>query len=323
MNSNNEPLVSIIIVNYNGKAHLKKCLDSIKENSYKEYEIILVDNNSTDGSVELVKKEFANVKIIKLDKNYGFAKPNNIGAKHATGDFLYFLNNDTTIGKDSITNLVEVIQKPKIGLCQSLLLKPDSNVDSSGDFFTTLGIAYSSKKKIKEIIPILSARGAAMMVKRDIFWDLDGFDQKFFASFEDVDLGWRAWIRGYEVVLVPTSIVYHSGGKTIQMLDSTIRFHGIKNTLALCITNFETLYVLKSLLNLFCIAVTKKVPASGLRGDSEDIFNLPSFGMSLQGIKWVLRNFKYVSDKRKKVNSQRVRSTKELIELGLITSSRK
>jgi len=201
-------------------------------------------------------------------------------------------------------------------------LKPDGNVDSSGDFFTTLGIAYNSKKNTKEISPILSARGAAMMVKRAFFWDLDGFDPKFFASFEDVDLGWRAWIFGYKVVLVPSSIVYHAGGKTVQLLYSTIRFHGVKNTLVLCITNFETIFVVKSLLKLFCIAITKKVPTLGLSENSEEIFNMPSFGMVLQGIKWVLRNFKYVSDKRKKVKLHRIRSTKELIDLGVITKSR-
>jgi len=323
MELENKPIVSIVIVNYNGRSYLQKCLESIMKNTYKNNEIILVDNNSNDDSIEFVKETFPTVKIIKLSKNHGYAEPNNIGAKQAKGEFLFFLNNDTTICEKTVSELVKVLLEPDIAICQSLLLKPDGKIDSSGDFFTTRGFAYSSKKEPNKIKPILSARGASMMVKKDIFWKLGAFDSKFFASFEDVDLGWRAWIFGYKVVLVPSSIVYHTGGKTVQLLNSTIRFHGVKNTLVLCITNFEILFVVKSLLKLFSIAVKKKVPISGLYEDSEEIFNMPSFGMVLQGIKWVFRNFKYVSEKRKKVNSQRVRSTKELIELGLITNSKR
>jgi len=322
MELENKPIVSIIIVNYNGRSYLQKCLESIMKNTYKKYEIILVDNNSNDDSIEFVKETFPTVKIIKLSKNHGYAEPNNIGAKKAKGELLYFLNNDTMICADAIIELVRVIQKPEIAICQSLLLKPDGKVDSSGDFFTMTGIAYSSKKKTMEIEPILSAKGAALMVKKEVFWKLGGFDQKFFASFEDVDLGWRAWIIGYQVVVVPTSIVFHKGGQTVAMLDSKIRFHGVKNTLVLCLTNFETSFTVNTLLKLIGSSITKKLP-TGVTQDSEEFFILPSFSTILQGIKWVLRNFKYVYEKRKKVNSQRVRSTKELIELGLITSSRK
>jgi len=93
MDSENQPLVSIIIVNYNGKEHLQKCLDSIKKNGYKNYEIILVDNNSKDGSRNFVKDNYSDIRIIELDKNYGFAKPNNLGSEKAIGELLYFLNN--------------------------------------------------------------------------------------------------------------------------------------------------------------------------------------------------------------------------------------
>jgi len=213
------PLVSIIIVNYNGKTHLEECLSSLEKIDYKNYEIILVDNNSTDTSVEYVKNTYPSITIIKLNRNYGFAEPNNIGAKNAKGDYLLFLNNDTTVNPNFISEMVNVLeQDPQIAICQSLLLKPNGEVDSSGDFIDTLGRAYSSKNKENEVKKILSARGASMMVRKDSFWDLGGFDKRFFASFEDVDLGWRAWIWGYKIVVVPSSIVYHKGGQTVKQL---------------------------------------------------------------------------------------------------------
>jgi len=195
-------LVSIIIINYNGKHHLEKCLKSLIQIDYKNYEIILVDNNSSDDSINFVKKFYPSVGIIQLEKNYGFAEPNNIGAKRATGEFLLFLNNDTIVKSNFISELVNVINTDsKIVICQSFLLKPNEEIDSSGDFVDTLGRAYSSRKKVSEVREILSARGAAMLVRKESFFDLGKFDKKFFASFEDVDIGWRAWLWGYRVIL--------------------------------------------------------------------------------------------------------------------------
>jgi len=318
MNSSITPLVSIIIINYNGESLLQKCLNSIKNNDYKNYEIILVDNNSTDNSINSVKTDFSEVKIIKLNKNYGFAEPSNIGAKNAKGELLYFLNNDTTLCKNSLEELVKVIQNPEISICQSMLLRPDGTVDSSGDFITTSGISFSSKKKETNIIPILSARGASMMIKKQVFWKLGGFDKQFFASFEDVDLGWRTWLLGYKVVLVPQSIVFHQGGKTTALLNNYIKFHGTKNTLVLCFVNFEFLNFLKSLFLLLRATILKQDFKQISLEDSKITFNPPSFIITLKAIGWLIKNFGYVLKKRKKVNSGRRISTKKLIQMGLI-----
>jgi len=312
------PLVSVIIVNYNGKHHLEKCLESLMKVDYEKYEVILVDNNSTDNSVEFVKNVYPSVIIIKLDKNYGFAEPNNIGAKIAKGDFLLFLNNDTKVNPNFIQEMVGVInQDPKIAICQSLLLKPNGEVESSGDFIDTIGRAYMSKEKVTEVKEILGARGACMMVRKNIFWELGGFDKNFFASFEDIDLSWRAWIWGYKIVLVPNSIVYHTGGQTVQLLRSEIKFHGVKNTLVLCFTNFEA--PLNKIIKLFYVSLMKKSFGISVGTDYELARPLPSFGTVFRGLMWVLKNFKYVLVKRKKVNSRRARTTEELVQRGLIT----
>jgi GT2 family glycosyltransferase len=313
------PLVSIIIVNYNGKSHLEKCLSSLTKSRYQRFEVILVDNNSTDSSVEFVQKNYSFVDIIKLDKNYGFAEPNNIGAKNAKGELLLFLNNDTITTPDSIMELVNVAKEdPDISIFQSLLLKPDGSVDSSGDFMDLYGRAYSSRERVEAIRPILSARGASMMARKKVFWDLGGFDKNYFVSFEDVDMGLRAWICGFKVVLVPKSIVYHLGGTTIQKLNSLISFHGVKNTLILRLTNFEITFAIKSISVLFFVIIMKKLFNISVIKDPEKSSSLPSFKIIFSGLIWTLKNLKYIFKKRQVIKLKRVRSTKDLIEMKLI-----
>ena len=323
-NMENNPLVSVIIVNYNGKTYLEKCLESLMKINYKNYEIILVDNNSTDTSIEFVKNTYPSITIIKLNDNYGFAEPNNIGAKNAKGDYLLFLNNDTEVNADFIEEMVKVLkQDPKIAICQSLLLKPNGDVDSSGDFIDTLGRAYGSKNKVNEVKKILSARGASMMVRKDSFWDLGGFDKKFFASFEDVDLGWRAWVWGYKIVVVPSSIVYHKGGQTVKQLSSQVRFHGVKNSLIIRLSNFETSLATSSIIKSFGIILLRKTFGVSLVKNPAEIFPPPSIQIILRGTMWVMKNLGYVLAKRKNVNSRRKRTTKDLLNLGLITKLKK
>lgn len=317
------PLVSVIIVNFNGKNLLEKCLKSLMQVTYKKFEVILVDNNSTDESIEFVKNNYPSIIIIKLDKNYGFAEPSNIGAKNAKGEYLLFLNNDTKPTPDFISEMVDVLEKDQqIAICQSLLLQPNGEVDSSGDFIDHLGRAYRTKTIPKKVKPIFSARGASMLVRRNVFLELGGFDKKFFTSFEDVDLGWRTWISGYSVVITPTSIVYHKGGQTVQEMSSEIKFHGVKNTLILSLANFETLFAIKSIFRLLLVSLMKK--SLGLSDEKEFKQNkaLPSFRTVVRGILWTLKNWKYILEKRKQVNSTRVRSTEELIKMNLIKNIR-
>ena len=139
--------------------------------------------------------------------------------------------------------------------CQSLLLNSDNDVDSSGDFVDELGRAYSRRNKPIGIQKILSARAASMMIRTNYFFKLGGFDENFFASFEDVDIGWRSWIQGLQVVINPKSIVYHLGHQTIKNISPTIQFHSVKNTLILRLTNFEFYYSLKSIMGLFFVII--------------------------------------------------------------------
>ena len=320
MDYKNEPLVSIIIVNYNGKHHLEKCLESLMKIDYENYEIILVDNNSADGSREFVEKLYTSVKIIKLDKNYGFAEPNNIGTKSAKGDLLLFLNNDTIVTFNFLSELVNVLNKePDITICQSLLLKPNGDIDSSGDYIDVLGRAYSSRKKVNEVKDIFSARGASMIIRKKNFVELGGFEKTFFASFEDVALGWKAWLWGYRVVIVPKSIVYHLGGQTIKNSSLEIKFHGAKNSLFLRLVYFESLRAISSICKLFFVILMKKSFTVKVIPDPEISPPLPSYSVIFKAVGWILKNSRYILKKRREVNSKKVKTTDELIEMGLIT----
>lgn len=326
------PKISIIIVNYNGKSLLEKCLESLFKVDYKNFEVILVDNNSSDGSIKFVTHYPHPITLIKLDSNKGFAEPNNIASKIAEGDYLLFLNNDTIVTPNFISEMVRTMENnDNIGICQSLLLTPDGNVDSSGDFIDTLGIVHNSKIKTGKIRKISSARGASMLIRKKIFEKLCGFDENFFVSFEDVDLGWRSWILGYEVVMIPTSIVYHHGGTTIKKIKSEIAFHGFKNQISMKITNFESKLILKKLVMFFIVYGFRELRIwfdYTLKGKTtltatiyeKNIAEKPSMKIIFKALLWNIRNLSYLYKKHKKVNVKRKITTQELVNRNVFTN---
>ena len=329
------PKISVIIVNYNGKKLLENCLESLFKTDYNNFEVILVDNNSTDGSMEFVTKNYPKIIVIKLDSNKGFAEPNNIGAKIAKGEYLLFLNNDTVTTTNFISEMVKVLEKDeKIAICQSLLLKPDGNIDSSGDFIDKMGIVYNSKTKTDEIKEISSARGASMLIRKKIFDKLGGFDEKFFFSFEDVDLGWRSWILGYKVVIVPNSIVYHSAGKTSSNFKPEVAFHGLKNQLSMKITNFEPRFAFSSLVSFFFVYGSREIKIwfdykikgytnmTSTKYEDKTAEN-PSIKIVIKSISWIFKNIRYLHRKHHQVNENRIMSTINLQKIKIISSEKR
>jgi GT2 family glycosyltransferase len=317
---NLKPLVSIIIVNYNGKKFLKDCISSLTKTNYENFEIIIVDNGSSDNSTDFVKTNFPEVRLLELNKNYGFAAPNNMGAKISRGKYLVFLNNDTTVTPDWLNELVSALEKnKKITIGQSLLVLPNGQIDSSGDFIDELGRAYSLTDKPSETRNILSAKAACMIIRKDIFLDMGGFDESYFVSFEDVELGWRAWLWGYQVFVIPKSIVYHLGGQTIKDIPDMVAFHGIKNNLLLRLICFNNLESIKSLTWMALILILKKICKVSIKPHKNQKFCIPRLSIILKALFWVIKNQKLISKKRKNLKSRQVVSNKKLRELGLIT----
>ena len=309
---------SIIIVNYCGKSLLANCLNSLSQISYKNFEIIVIDNKSEDDSIEFLHSNYPYVKIIELNKNYGFATPNNIAAKTAKGKYLVFLNNDTSVTCDWLSELIFTMESDKtIAIGQSLLKKPSGQIESSGDFIDKRGIAYSKTEDPQGVTNILSARAASMIVRRDTFLDLGGFDENYFASFEDVEISWKAWLWGYKVVIIPTSIAYHHGGQTVKKFSKIIAFHGTKNYISLLMTHFGLKNSFKIILKLLFFPLLKY---RFKRKDSKTVsnFQIPDFSTILKASFWVLVNLNKIIKKRKNLQSRMVRTNDQLKEMGLI-----
>ena len=253
--SSNQPAVSVIILNYNGVSLLERCLSSVLNSDYQNFEILFVDNASTDESVDFAKKKFGNdarLRMIQCQENFGFAKGNNIGVKHAKGKYLIFLNTDTEVSPAWLSELVTIMENDStLGAAQSRLMRLDSPqlFDSVGDIMDYYGGAFSMGHGEKDdgqyniITEIFSAKGAAFIVKRSIFENVGMFDSKFVSFLEDVDLCWRIWLNGYRIVYAPKSVVYHLGGATLKKLpkelivSSTIRSR--RNQVIMMIKNYD------------------------------------------------------------------------------------
>lgn len=261
-------MVSIVIANYNGAHFLKDCLGSLEKQSYRDIEIIVVDNGSQDNSVELLEKEYPHVKLIKNRENLGFVTANNQGFNAARGEYLLFLNNDTKMDSAALERLVaRILVREDIGVVFSKLLLMDEpkKLDAIGSFFTSFGFLYhlgfleEDKGQYDNLKEIFSPKGVSFLVRRSILEEIGVFDEDYFAYFEESDMFWRIWLAGKKIEFVPSSIVYHKVGGTCTKLPSAfIDYHAFKNRLCTLIKNLGAFSLLKILpLHIFaCLLVS-------------------------------------------------------------------
>lgn len=240
------PKVSVVIVNWNGLDWLKRCMPSLAEVTYPNLEVVVVDNGSTDGSVQYLEKLKIVTTIVQNSDNLGFAYPNNQGIERATGEFILCLNNDMEYDPDFIQPLVEACQKPGIGAVQPKmeLLKDRRRLDGVGSYLTAYGVLLhfgfgrrSNAKPYNVERDIFSAKGAALMLRRDVLDKVGFFDSDYFAYFEETDLCWRIWLAGYRVRYIPTGLVWHAGGETGKRISVFAHYHSFKNRLATLLKN--------------------------------------------------------------------------------------
>lgn len=242
--------VSVVVLNYNGLHHLHDCFDSLMELDYPadKLELILVDNASKESPRTMMEREFPTVKLVMNDANHGFAGGSNIGAEHAAGDYVAFLNNDTRVDPGWIKHLVAAVTQDEETVCAGsriLNWKGDS-IDFIGAQLNFYGHGFQESFRSKDIDKysekreMLFACGGAMLIDRAVFLDVGGFDSDYFAFFEDVDLGWRLWLFGYRVVLEPKSVVYHKHHSTASTLQSEWKYVMYeRNALCTIIKNYE------------------------------------------------------------------------------------
>ena len=232
--------LSIIIVNWNIREDVVNCLRSIEENQPRcEYEVIVVDNASTDGSAEAVRQKFPWVRLIVNEQNLGFAAGNNVGLKKASGEYVLFLNSDTIVHRGSFDGLVSFMDgNPEVGGCGPKLLNQDGTVQPSARRFPTLrGILHYYT--ILRVVPIFRSeyrkwhmrdfkhdrrmdvdqvKGAALMARRSIVEELGRMDEAFFMYYEEVDLCYGIKQAGWRVAFVPDVAITHLGGRSMNRM---------------------------------------------------------------------------------------------------------
>ncbi len=211
------PAVSVLIVNHNGGSDLVACLDSLRHTGFDAYEVIVVDNASTDGSADRLGDLVPDVRLIRSAANLGFGGGNNLAAAHAQGEVLAFLNPDTAVDPGWLRALVEVLDRdPRVGLATSMVLLKASpeRVNACGNAMHTTGLtlcrgmaADRAVYAVEEDVDAVS--GAAFAMRRSLFEALGGFDEAFFLYMEDTDLSLRARLAGFTCRYVPGSVVYH------------------------------------------------------------------------------------------------------------------
>jgi len=265
------PPVSVIILNYNGlrylRGRLSDSLRSVLNSNYFDFEVLFVDNGSSDDSVEFVNREFGKdprLRIIGLPRNYGYPLGNNIGAMQANkrSKFLIFLNSDVEVTPSWMIRLVSSMEEDiAVGAAQPkiLLWRDRSRINSVGMLLTPLGRTVGpsgpstglyelDKGQYNRKREIFSVLGAAFIVRRDLFFRVGAFDGDYFLYGEEIDLCWRIWLAGYKVMLCPNSIVYHYEGGTagsVRRMTPMRAYYGERNRLATLIKNYELVNVLK------------------------------------------------------------------------------
>lgn len=235
--------IAIVIPNWNGKKYLTGCIDSLLSQSVKAT-IIVVDNGSLDGSVELLEKNYPNVDIVKLDRNYGFTGGVNHGIKRAKdlgAEYVALFNNDASADNNWLERLAETMQSnPSVGIVTGKLMRGNKkHIDSTGDYYTIWGAPYPrgrnqiDRGQFDTPGYIFGASAGASLYRMAMLDEIGLFDEDFFAYYEDVDISFRAQLANWRVYYQPLAVAYHLVGATSSKLGSFSRYHSTKNFILL------------------------------------------------------------------------------------------
>lgn len=255
------PLVSVIVLNYNGMRFLETCFTSLTATEYRPLEIIMVDNASTDESVSFVKERFPDVKIITSPENGGFSKGNNIGIRAAEGKYVVLLNNDVRVESGWLTPLVQAAEAdPAVAALQPKLrsMTDESAFEyagAAGGMIDCYGYPFL-RGRVFDVIEkdhgqyddtcdIFWATGAAMFLRTDILNQTGLLDEDFMFHMEEIDLCWRLHLAGYKIKAVPKGVVYHYGGGTLPTGSYRKLYLNHRNNLFMLLKNLSGLSLLR------------------------------------------------------------------------------
>ena len=247
-------LLAIVILNYNGAGFLAKFLPGVLQHS-KGYRVIVADNASTDNSLELIRQQFPEVELVLLQQNKGFAGGYNEALQRISAKYYLLLNSDVAVTEGWLAPQLELLETNlNIAACQPKIRayhQPEffEYAGASGGFLDWLGYPFCRGRIFDTLEkdqgqydvarPVFWASGASMLVRSEVFWEMGGFDDDFFAHMEEIDLCWRMHAAGYEVWVVPQSTVYHVGGGTLPKQNPRKTYLNFRNGLWMLIKNTE------------------------------------------------------------------------------------
>ncbi|PIQ96150.1 MAG: hypothetical protein COV67_11050 [Nitrospinae bacterium CG11_big_fil_rev_8_21_14_0_20_56_8] len=254
MENNVTPLVSIVNVTWNGRSLLEKHLPSLAGLHYSNFEVIIVDNGSTDGSVEFVREHYPRFKIVANEINLGTAEGSNVAIPVARGKYIFWVSNDMEFDPDIVDHLVARCESdPRIGICTVKMrrIKDEQlvdEIDSVGadlDIFgfpASRGIDEEDRGQLDYSTNVCFSFGGAMMIRKDVLEITGGYDPSFLTLADDIDLSWRVWLAGYRVVVEPKAFLYHRVSATLGKTHNRAqkRFISERNTLRTLLKNYST-----------------------------------------------------------------------------------
>ena len=304
------PLVSVIVLNYNAGELLLNCIGSIKKSAYKNLEIIVVDNISTDKSQETCKEKYPDIKLIQNNENFGYCEGNNIGIREAKGDYIIILNPDTIVESNWIEALISAYNKFGEGLYQPkhLSLNEKTVYMSAGNMLNIFGFGYAREKGNKDenqfnkIEEIGYASGTCLFTSSAVLKKVGLFDPFIFLYHDDLDLGWRASQLGIKSYYVPTSLIYHAESYSLKW--SAEKFYWLERNRKYCILThyskqtyskiFPTLLAVDFFVWMYYL--TKGFLGSKIRAELD-----------------IIKNRKAIKIKYEELESKKIVSDKELI----------
>ena len=304
--------VDVLILNCNGKNLLERCLDSMKKTDYPDFKTFVIDNGSTDGSVELVKSRYPWVELIEIGRNVGVAAAYNQAIPRMNSEFIAILNNDVEVDKNWLKNLMSVISEDKnvaAVTCKIKFINNKRRINSTGGSCDIYGVGWNrgngqiDNGQYNNFDEPFYSTGSAMIIKKSLWEKAGKFDERYFLYGEDLDWSWRARLLGYKIKYVPTSTVYHVWQASHRIVPIIYLLE--RNWLCTILKNYS-LKTLLLLLPKYLVLKTLKAFWLLLRGKRNEKLAIPKAFM------WNLLNLRKSLQKRKEIQSIRKISDQEI-----------
>jgi GT2 family glycosyltransferase len=303
------PLVTVTIINFNGEPFLNELLQSLAAQTYRRFEILFIDNASTDDSVSFVRSNYPAIQLMVQSENLGFARAGNLGLQASAAEFTALLNADLRLEPDWLERLVEAARKdPSIAAvaCKLLFYDRPGCLNGVGGTMNQLGYTWDigmneeDQGQFDEPSEVLFASAGATLFRRAAFLEAGGFDEKFFMYHEDVDLCWRLWLLGFRIVTEPTAVAYHHfGGVTKSSKGMRWReLLGERNSMRSLLKNYESANAVRAITRMLLLSQPTNRKLA-----------------QLKNLAWNLLYLGNTFRERRKVQSRRIRGDDDLEHL--------